>query len=168
MKNSRRTLGATIAAAALAAMLPVAAFAQDGASQPDPAAASQTISAPDSTDSVDANPTSQSTVDASSVDVVPVDVSPSLASQSDQVDRLTALGFINKDEISVAQVDASDAADYGWLPDRFQSAMDQVMIASSDDSPPMSLRAYLENNSVDPSTVVGVTVLDNTVVIVHD
>ena len=101
-------------------------------------------------------------------DAVPVNVSPALASQGDQVDQLMALGFINKDEISLAEVDASGAADYGWLPDRFQNAMDQVMVASNDDTASTSLRAYLESNGIDPATVVGVNVLDDSVVIVHD
>jgi hypothetical protein len=140
MNDQRRRFGTALAAGALTLMIPAVASAQDAASDPQPAP-----------------PPMQA----------PADANPGVAAQSDQLDRLEALGFVSANSVATAQVDASNAPAYGWTPDRFQSTLDRVMVSSGDDTAPQSLREYLAANGVDPASVVGVQVLDNTVVIVH-
>jgi hypothetical protein len=141
MNNYRRLFGTAIAAGALALTIPAMASAQEGAAEATPDAPAVTSPG----------------------------AGPAVASPADQVNQLLAMGFVNRTSIALAKVDASNVPALGPTPDGLQRALNQVTVDQSDEEiAPASLREYLTSNGIDPSSVVGVQVLDDNVVILYD
>ena len=81
---------------------------------------------------------------------------------------LESKGTLTNASIMVASLDQMDTA--GWdtqANDRFQEALDHVMVTTDADTAPTTLRSYLTSSGVDPATVTGVQVFGTGVLILH-
>ena len=86
---------------------------------------------------------------------------------ADQLDRLQSLGFINQSEVLTAQVDAnSPAASEALSSSQLDAALDNVKVEDAEGIT-WTLGEFLHSQGIDTSTIVGVNVSDNAVVIAH-
>jgi len=86
---------------------------------------------------------------------------------SDQLDHLQSLGFLNQSAVMTAQVDADTAANFDAIPSgQLNATLDNVKVVDAD-SITYTLREFLAQQGIDPSTIVSFNVSDNAVVIAH-
>ena len=84
-----------------------------------------------------------------------------------QLDKLQGMGFLNRSSILMTQVDGSMAGNFAPIPsDQLNATLDSVQVADVDGIT-MTLHDYLNQQGVDPSTIVAIRVSRNAVVIAH-
>lgn len=140
MNDRTIKLGATLGAVALAFAAPAVASAQDSTDKAMPAdnAAPAAYTAPAAEPMV-----------------------------SDQLGQLQAIGFLNQSEVLMAQVDPNAPTNFDALPsDQLATTLDSVKVDDADGIT-YTLRDFLAQQGVDPSSIVSVSVNDNAVIIAH-
>lgn len=86
---------------------------------------------------------------------------------SQQLDQLQSLGFLNQSAVMTTQVDANTSSVFDPLPsDQLNTTLDNVKVIDAD-SITYTLREFLAQQGIDPSTIVALNVSDNAVVIGH-
>jgi hypothetical protein len=87
-------------------------------------------------------------------------------SQRRQLDRLQMYGFLNPNDIYVQHADPSQVSALGPVPQRkLEATLDSVQVNEPFGfAGPDSLRAYLANKGIAPSSIVGVAVAPHGVV----
>ena len=145
MNDRKLMLGASATAAALALAMPAIA----GAQTMDSNSAPPTVDRPTAT--TVANP-------------------DAFALQSTQVQKLMNLGLMTNDQVQIAAMDPSLTPEWNSSDQDFQAALDSVKVmkdAGAQDAAPMTLREYLIQAGVDPSSVTGMQVYGTSVLILH-
>lgn len=89
------------------------------------------------------------------------------SSNSDQLDKLQAMGFVNQSSILTAHVNPNLPGSFAPIPsDQLNAALDSVKVDDADGIT-STLGEYLNSQGIDPSSIVGVNVTDNAIVIAH-
>ncbi len=139
VNDRTKILGATIGAVALAFAAPAIASAQDQPENAMPADNAAPV----------------------------IESAPAAPMVSDQIDRLEGLGFLNASAVLTTQIDPNSPTTFDALPsDQLSVALDSVKVADPDGIT-YTLREFLAQQGIDPSTIVALTVNDNNVVIGH-